>query len=200
MLKNEGTPSIYKSKMKKIAYFILGLVTLCVVSCKESKKSEHVFIADDPRKDVNMQRTQEDTLAVLDLANKFLTALKENDLKGALDQLIEVDSGEVKPMSDERKRELAQGLGMFPVESYSIDEIIMFSDTDTEVRYTTKMFPDSVESKIPGTNKGALHAFRIDNEWHLTILPVKYDIQAQVQEPEPEPEQEPEPKQIEDQK
>ena len=162
--------------MKKIAYIILGFVTLCVISCKESKKDYGVYIPDDPRKDRNMKRTQEDTLAVLDLANKFLTALKENDLKGALDQLIEVDSGDVKPMSDARKRELGQGLGMFPVESYTIDEIIMFSDSDTEVRYTTKMFPDSVESKIPGTNKGALHVFRINNKWYLTILPYKYDI------------------------
>ena len=94
--------------------------------------------------DQTMQRTQEDTLAVLDLANKFLTALKEDNLKGALDQLMEVDSNAVKPMSEAHKRELAQSLGVFPVESYTIDDIIMFSDSDTEVRYTTKMFPDSV--------------------------------------------------------
>lgn len=161
--------------MKKIAFFILGLVTLCFISCKD-KKENKVIIPDDPRMDQSMKRTSEDTLAVLDMANKFLTALKENDLKGALDQLIEVDSNAVKPMSEARKRELAQGLGVFPVESYTIDEVIMFSDSDTEVRYTTKMFPDSVESKIPGTTKGALHAYRINNEWHLTILPVKFDM------------------------
>lgn len=151
-------------------------MSLCVLSCKDNKKDNQLYIPNDPRMDPSMQRTQEDTLAVLDLANKFLTALKEDDLKGALDQLIEVDSNAVKPMSEARKRELAQGLGVFPVESYTIDELIMFSDSDTEVRYTTKMFPDSVESKIPGTTKGALHAFRINNEWHLTILPVKFDI------------------------
>ena len=162
--------------MKKIALFVLGLVSLCVISCKDSKKENHIFVPDDPRMDQTMQRTQEDTLAVLDLANKFLTALKEDNLKGALDQLMEVDSNAVKPMSEARKRELAQSLGVFPVESYTIDEIIMFSDSDTEVRYTTKMFPDSVESKIPGTTKGALHLYRINNEWVLTILPVKFDI------------------------
>ena len=151
-------------------------MSLCVLSCKDNKKDNQLYIPNDPRMDPSMQRTQEDTLAVLDLANKFLTALKEDDLKGALDQLIEVDSNAVKPMSEARKRELAQGLGVFPVESYTIDELIMFSDSDTEVRYNTMMFPDSVESKIPGTTKGALHAFRINNEWHLTILPVKFDI------------------------
>ena len=152
------------------------MMTLCIISCKDNKKDDHVFVPDDPRMDQSMKRSHEDTLAVLDLANKFLTALKENNLKGALDQLIEVDSNAVKPMSDARKKELSQSLGVFPVESYTIDELIMFSDSDTEVRYTTKMFPDSVESKIPGTTKGALHAFRINNEWHLTILPVKFDI------------------------
>ena len=109
--------------MKKIAFFILGLVTLCFISCKD-KKENKVIIPDDPRMDQSMKRTSEDTLAVLDMANKFLTALKENDLKGALDQLIEVDSNAVKPMSEARKRELAQGLGVFPVESYTIDEVI----------------------------------------------------------------------------
>jgi hypothetical protein len=162
--------------MKKIAYFILSLLTLCVVSCKDNKKDDKVYIPDDPRKDLNMERTQEDTLAVLDLANKFLIALKEKNVDAALDQLVEVDSNAVKPMSAERKSELRKSLGVFPVESYTIDEIIMFSESDTEVRYTTKMFPDSVESKIPGTTKGALHVFRINNEWHLTILPVKFDI------------------------
>lgn len=161
--------------MKKIAYFVWVLMTLCVVSCKESKKDDHVFIPDDPRMDLHMQRSEKDTMAVLDLANKFLTALKEKNVDGALDQLIEVDSNVVKPMSAERKKELRQNLGVFPVESYTIDEIIMFSDSDTEVRYTTKMFPDSVESQVPGTIKGALHAFRINSEWVLTILPVKYD-------------------------
>lgn len=154
-------------------------MALCVISCKDSKKEDRVFIPDDPRKDLNMQRTHEDTLAVLDMANKFLTALKEKQVDAALDQLIEVDSNAVKPMSATQKNELRKTFTALPVENYTIDEIIMFSDSDTEVRYTTKMFPDSVESKIPGTTKGALHLFRINNEWHLTILPVKFDIQDQ---------------------
>lgn len=165
--------------MKKIAYFILGLVTLSVVSCKDNKKEDHVILPADPRKDYNMQRTHEDTLAVLDLANKFLTALKEKNVDAAIDQLIEVENSEVKPMSAARKSELKKNFNAFPVESYTIDEMTMFSDSDTEVRYTTRMFPDSVETKMPGNTKGSLHAFRINNEWHLTILPLKFDVQNQ---------------------
>ena len=167
--------------MKKIAYFVLGLVSLSVISCKDSKKDDHIILPADPRKDYSMQRTHEDTLAVLDLANKFLTALKEKNIDAAIDQLIEMEDSVAKPMSVGRKSELKKNFNAFPVESYTIDEMTMFSENDTEVRYTTKMFPDSVESKMPGTTKGSLHAFRIDNKWYLTILPVKFDTQNQEQ-------------------
>ena len=166
--------------MKKIAYYIVfGLVTLSVVSCKDTKKEDHIILPADPRKDYSMQRTHEDTLAVLDLTGKFLEALKEKNVDAALDQLIEVKDSSVQPMSASRKRELKKNFNAFPVESYTIDEIIMFSENDTEVRYSTKMFPDSVESQMPGTTKGVLHAFRINNKWYLTILPLKFDVKDQ---------------------
>ena len=165
--------------MKKIAYLLLGLVSLSVISCKDSNKEDHIILPADPRQDYSMQRTQKDTLAVLDMADKFLTALKEKNVDAAIDQLIEIENNAVLPMSASRKSELKKNFNAFPVESYTIDAMTMFSDSDTEVRYTTKMFPDSVETKMPGTTKGSLHAFRIDGKWYLTILPLKFDIQNQ---------------------
>lgn len=165
--------------MKKITYFILGLLAFCIISCKDSKKDDHIILPADPLKDYSMKRTQEDTLAVLDLANKFLSALKEKNVDAAIDQLVEIEDNQVKTMSAARKNELQKTYKAFPVESYTIDQMTMLSEVDTEVRYTTKMFPDSVETKMPGTTKGSLNAFRIDNKWYLTILPLNFDARNQ---------------------
>ena len=129
----------------------------------------------DSRTDLNMHRTHEDTVAVMDLANTFLQTLKDKNVDGALDQLYEVENNEVKPLSAEQRSKLRNTFSAFPVEEYTIDAIVLFSDSDSEVRYTTKMFPDSIKSEMPGTTKGSLHPFRVNNQWVLTVLPVKFE-------------------------
>ncbi len=160
--------------MKKIL-IIISLVSLLLFSCNDGSKNKNITIPEDPRTDFSMQRTSADTIAVMELANNFLQTLKEKNVDMALDQLYEVENNEARPLSAENRSKLKQTFSALPVESYTIDAIILFSDSDSEVRYTTKMFPDSIESEIPGTTKGSLHPFRINGQWFLTILPVKFE-------------------------
>ena len=170
-----GTPSFLK--MKKILYIILGLMAISIVSCQDSKKGEKdkIIVRDNPRMDYGMERTHQDTVALMDLAKQYLEALKTNNIEGALDQLYEIENGEVNPLSSERRNELRKAISAFPVESYSIEAVILYSDSDSEVRYTTKMFPDSVKSEMPGETKGSLHPFRVDSQWYLTIQQIKHE-------------------------
>ena len=161
--------------MKKLLYFIICFIATSFVSCKDGQKdgTEAIHIQKDSRHDFGMERTHADTLALMEKAEQFLQSLKDKNLDAALDLLYEVKGNEVKPLSSERRNLLRKNLGAFPVESYTIDALILFSDSDSEVRYTTKMFPDSVESQMPGTMKGSLHPYRIDANWYLTIQPEK---------------------------
>ena len=170
-----GTPSFLK--MKNILYIIFGLMAISIVSCQDSKKGEKdkIIVRDNPRMDYGMERTHQDTVALMDLAKQYLEALKTKNIEGALDQLYEIENGVANPLSSERRNELRKAISAFPVESYSIDAVILYSDSDSEVRYTTKMFPDSVKSEMPGETKGSLHPFRVDSQWYLTIQQIKHE-------------------------
>ena len=146
------------------------------MSCSDKKKnSDDKIFVPDPRTDHGMSRSHEDTISVMELANHFLTTLKEKDIEGALDQLYEIDSTDVHPLSAQRREELRKTLSAFPVEEYTIDQITLYSEDDSEVRYTTKMFPDSIKSEFPGITRGCLHPYRIDNQWYLTIQKQKIE-------------------------
>ena len=146
------------------------------MSCSDKKKEgeDKIFIP-DPRTDHGMSRSHEDTIAVMDLANHFLATLKEKDIEGALDLLYEIDSTDVRPLSNQRRNELRKTLSAFPIEEYTIDQITLFSENDSEIRYTTKMFNDSIESDFPGITRGSLHPYRINNQWYLTIQEQKIE-------------------------
>ena len=157
--------------MKKFLLIIVCGLTVCLMSCSDKKNGteDKIAIPQDPRTDFSMQRTSQDTTKVMDLASQFLETLKNKDIEGALDQLYEVDGQNARPLSPEMRGKLRTTLQAFPVESYQIDEIILFSDSDSEVRYTTEMFKVEDGSNLPNTTKGSLHPYRIDNQWYLTI-------------------------------
>lgn len=73
---------------------------------------------------------------LLDMTKKFLETLKNNDIDGAMSQLYEVKDNKVMPLSEERSKEIRRSFTTFPVLSYKIDELLLYSDSDTEVRYT----------------------------------------------------------------
>ncbi len=157
--------------MKKFLFIIFCGFTFCLLSCNDKKngKEDEIVVRQDPRTDFSMERTPQDTATVMNLANQFLETLKKKDVEGALDQLYEVEEHNAKPLSPEMRAKLKETLQAFPVESYQIDEIILFSDSDSEVKYTTEMFKVEDNSNFPNTTKGSLHPYRIDNKWYLTI-------------------------------
>ena len=172
---NEGH-SLFNIKMKRSFYFFIGLLSILMMSCSDKKKEDnHEVFIPDSRTDYSMKRSHEDTIAVMDLANQFLTTLKNKDIEGALDQLYEIDSTDVRPLSVKRREQLRNSLSALPVEEYTIDQITLYSDNDSEVRYTTQMFKDSIGDALPGKTKGSLHPYRIDDKWYLTIQNVKLE-------------------------
>lgn len=157
--------------MRTIFYLLCFIFTICFISCNDNKNenADEIAIHEDPRTDFSMQRTHEDTTTLFSLADQFLLSLKQNDIEGALDQLYEIDGVDVRSLSNERRNQLRKTLSSFPVVDYSIDQIVLYSDSDTEIRYSTEMFKLEEGNNIPNKTKGSLHPYRIDNKWYLTI-------------------------------
>lgn len=158
--------------MKKlIKYALMLFLALSVFSCGENKKkSSYHWEKRNPRIDYNMQLSKADTTHVLEIAKEYLDLLKENRIEEAFSKLYEIDEkNSIKPLSAERRRQLEQTLTAFPVLSYKITEVLFFSETDTEVRYTSTFFEKSEDDGRPNTIQCVLNPKRISNTWYLTL-------------------------------
>lgn len=158
------------------------MLAVVIVSCGDSKKDnkqkpEEVYV--DPRIDESMPRTSADTATVLGLAKNYLDCLKKNDVEGALSQLSVVKGADVSPLSEDRKQELRKTNKLFPILRYRIDEIRMYSDSDTEVRYTAEFFEKKITDKRPNTIQGSVHPRRVQGQWVLTLEKEKVETNFQ---------------------
>lgn len=151
-----------------LKYISFIVVILSMLSCNGNKTQESETIY-DPRKDMTMERSSRDTSDLFRLSQSFLDCLKNHDIDGALNLVYDIDNGQVQSLSAERKIELERILTAFPVDSYKIDEMLLYSDSDTEIRYTVVMFQKPEGDDRPNTFKGSLSPYRIDGKWYLTI-------------------------------
>lgn len=160
--------------MKKL-FFLLSLVLTASVffSCSSEKKAKvEIDFDDNPRVDQDMTRTSEDTTTVLNITREFLELVKAQKVDEAVSKLYtynEHDSVSIRPINAEEKKELVSLYSTFPILSYTIDEIRMYSENDTEVFYTTTWFEKPKDSNRPNTLQRSIHPKRQDGKWYLTI-------------------------------
>ena len=155
---------------KTIKTLSLLLLLLSLWACKD--KPAKVNVDDtiiNPRIDWNMSRTKADTTTVLDLAKAHLDALQSNNIDSAMDMLTEMKDSVPSPISDKRRNELIANAKAFPVLNYKIDDLLFYSESDTEVHYTITLFEKEEGDTRPNTISGVINPRRIDGKWYLTI-------------------------------
>jgi len=154
-----------------IAFVATLVMSACLCSCgSDEQKSKPVEISSG-REDVDMKRTAADTIAIRNLTIDYLNKLYENDFDGALDMLncYNDSTSTLSKLSDEQRSEMLTVLQMFPVVGYTIDEINIFSENDTEVRYTIEMFKRENGDDRPNTMRFQLNPCRFGNVWYLCV-------------------------------
>lgn len=171
--------------MRKIFYLcILSGLVWVIASCGNNKAQSETntiedIIKDNHRYDTTMVRTPDDSTAILKMAIEYLELLKQNKIDEALDLLYEVDGDIAKPLSASRKNVLRNNLKKYPVLSYTIDEFRLYSDMDTDVRFTYDFMvkPEGAPENLPTTMKGALNPFRVNGNWYLSISELMNDTE-----------------------
>ncbi|MBO6034016.1 MAG: hypothetical protein J6T44_03415 [Prevotella sp.] len=163
--------------MKKFFYLcIIVAVGFSLVSCGNKNPKNEEAVEQDPYYSSSMERSAADTAAIVQLATQYLDLLKENKITEAVDMLHEVDSVELKPLSNERKNTVINGLKKYPVLSYTIEEIKMFTDDNTELRYVYEFMPKPEGAdNLPNTMKGLIGFFRLGETWYMTVPEDKVD-------------------------
>lgn len=159
--------------MKHFFKFIfVALVGVLMVACGSKSQQAPVdepetFV--DPRMDPYMTRSHTDTLAIMHNVNEYLRLLKEEKIDSAMAMLYEVSGDTVVPISGKRKEEVMRNLEMFPVLDYTIDELQLFSETNTQVRYSIEFFKKPEGDDRPNTLQCVLNPRRVGYYWYLTI-------------------------------
>ena len=122
-----------------------------------------------------MLRSRRDTLAILYNVNEYLRKLKENKIDSALEMLFVASGDTVIPAPDKKKQEVREIVKVFPVLDYKIDHLSLFSEQDTEVRYTIKYFEKEDNDPRPNTLQCVINPRRVGYYWFLTIAPATYE-------------------------
>lgn len=153
-------------KYKYILFLGMGIL---LFSCKGNKKEASVGAETDPRVDVNMVRTKQDTLTLHALATAYLDLLKQKDFDQALQMLFEQSGDSVVPLSETGRKEQAVLYKNFPVVDYKIESLSLYSETDTELRYTVTLFEKAENDDRPNSMKFLLTPRRVKGEWKLMV-------------------------------
>ena len=172
------------SILKKL-FSLLPIAALFITAaCSSNKEKAAEVTSTDARFEQDMVRTEQDSLDIINLSKQYLDLLKADSLDQALDMLYEMNSdGKMEPISASRRQELIEHLQQFPVLSYTIDQMLLYSETDTELRYTYEFFvkPEGMEG-MNNTTKGALMPHRVDGKWYLTVALFKSEKSEQIDE------------------
>lgn len=150
---------------------LLFAIVFAFSSCGDKKAKEFKRENVDPRMEYGMDRNSKDTTEILQMATNFLDCLKNRKYDEAFSQLYDLNLKDttVVPLSSERKAELLENFKTFPVNNYSIKEVLLYSDIDTEVRYDIELFKKEKGDDRPNTIQGVLNPIRVKGRWFLTI-------------------------------
>lgn len=149
----------------------MSLVAIMVWSCSpQSEKTAEAAPADE-RVDQSMTRTAQDTLELTSLVEKYLTNIQQGNYDAAVAMISVYDdsTNTLEAPSDSVVAKLKAQYLNFPIVGYSIDEMNLYSETDTEVRYTVTMFECEEGEDLPNTMRFMLMPKRIDGVWTLCV-------------------------------
>ena len=141
---------------------------------KKQKSAVEELMESDSRYSSDMSRSAEDSSAVVQLATQYLDLLTKGDVESALGMVYELDGDNLTVLSDKRRSDLINMYRSFPVLKYKINDYSLFSETNTEVRFTYEFMDKQEGSNVPNTMKGSLCPIRHGNHWYLTIPDKQY--------------------------
>ena len=156
--------------MKNLLSFLFALLIVgCVVSCKktnDSKGAQQTQTEDD-----TMVRSKADTLQIIDITQRYLNFLKENNFDEAFEMLYEFDEEnfQVAPATEETKAMVKEQVTTFPIINYHIDKVVLITESESEVHFTTEWFEKAPDNPMQNTLQQVLCPVRVGINWYLTL-------------------------------
>lgn len=161
--------------MRKIQFVLYSISLLILASCLGKKNQSEIPGTEnnsyDPRYATEMSRTSKDSTTIRNLTIQYLDLLKGGQYDEALKMLYAYNEEDctVQPIDKGHCKMLMSSYESFPVLDFKIDTLLMYSETDTEVRYSYQFFEKPADSPLPNTISGSVCPLRVNGEWYLTI-------------------------------
>lgn len=153
---------VMKSLFKRFAFVLLASF---VVSCTTEKKEEAKDLSAQQEEDFRNSLGSSDSLAVVQLGDSIMSLLKAGNQEAAFANLYELDeAGNISPLSDVRKKQLARQFKMFPVQDFSRRDL-QFNTADQNIVTYDVVFDQSSNSKT----SFALSPVKNQGSWYFTV-------------------------------
>lgn len=136
---------------------------LMVICCKDKKTN------DDPNKPYVVIYEQEDSLAIIQLANEYVTRFNGGDFNKVCDMLYTVRNDSVFPYTAEQREGFVEAMSKIGTQGCQLKDMQLNTFKDNRVRVAVLLNPEGNLDKEEGTIDLYLNPVKIDNQWYLTL-------------------------------
>jgi hypothetical protein len=153
--------------MRRIALFLAVAVSLVLlVSCGNKKQEMKPVGSEKPV----YTFTKEDTAEVMHQANQFMERLEQKDIRGAVEMLNILSSGDsIRPLDALGQRRQAMSLKVVQGIKYDLNRLILRSNTNNEVKIDITLFEKPAGKNIANTTSFYLRPVKFEEKWYLTV-------------------------------
>ena len=148
--------------MKRISLFLVAILMLTFfVGCTDKKapkqhKKEYVF-------------THEDSTQVINLVDRFVKYMDENDIRSAVEMLSILKGDSLIPLEPVQMRRQAMALSMVKGVKWDVSYLIFNSDKDNEVKVDVTLFEKEENDPKPNMTAFFFRPVRFEGQWYLTV-------------------------------
>lgn len=150
--------------MKSKLFFIISFVGLiCFSSCK----NRHAV--DDPHAPLVVIYEQEDSTAIIQLAQEYVTRFNGGDFNQVADLLYFVRNDSVFPLTQEQREGFVEAMGQIGRLGCQLKDMELNTFKDNKVRVSILMDENGSLDEERGTINMFLNPVKINNQWYLTL-------------------------------
>ena len=152
--------------MKKIALFLTVVTVLLVaVSCGNKKQPTPTA----PSKPV-YTFTKEDTTEIMYQVNQFISYLETKNIRGAVEMLHFLGEGDsIRALNPIVQRRQAMSLMNVQGIKYDVNQIVLRSNTNNEVKLDITLFEINPADPKPNKTAFFLRPVKYEGKWYLTV-------------------------------
>ena len=158
--------------MKKLGWIFIVALTLGYVqiSCVDHKPKSSEQMVQEEHAAFVKELTSEDTVEMIKICNDCMNTLKSGRIDDAMKMfhLITPD-GELKPLSQEKERQLRKNFKFFPVIDYKLDYFSFNTSGVNDVKYTIEFFEKKDGDATPNTINFMFNPVKKSRKWYITV-------------------------------